>query len=224
MRLKLMASTHMAYGFVTGFMMAVLFMIAAPWASFVLPNTATFALVGLAGGLFPDIDQLEFWGPPFIRKYFTHKKTLHYLLGYLILGTLLFIMALGNHENSFWFLAVACGSTGAGVHSIMDPFDGMRDDNPQQGIYEHLTRRWLPSLQLVVFAHMWEWVIQAFAAIWFIAISVHLSQLLQPGWQVATETYFVIWIVSAVFDVHIRASDRQARELKLLAIKKGTKT
>jgi hypothetical protein len=185
----------------------------------VLPNTAIFALVGLAGGLFPDIDQLEFWGPPFIRKYFTHKKTLHYLLGYLILGMILFIMALQN-QSSFWSLALACGSVGAGVHSVMDPFDGMRDDNPEQGIYEHLTGRWLPSLQLVVFAQMWEWVIQAFAAIWFIAISVHLSQLLQPGWLVATETYFAIWIVSALFDVRIRAPDRQARELKFLAVKR----
>ena len=133
-------------------MIAVLFTVAAPWASFVVPNTAVFALIGLVGGLFPDIDQLEFWGPPFIRKYFTHKKTLHYLFGYLILGTLLFMMALEVRQNSFWFLALACGSIGAGVHSFMDPFDGWSDDNPQQGIYEHLTRRWLPSLQLVVFA------------------------------------------------------------------------
>ena len=213
----------MAYGFVAGFTTAVLFTIVAPWASFVVPSTAVFALIGTFGGLFPDIDQLEFWGPPCIRKYFTHKKTLHYLLGYFILGTLLFIIALENRQNSFWFLALACGSIGAGVHSFMDPFDGWRDDNPKQGIYEHLTRRWLPSLQLVVFAHMWEWVIQAFATIWFIAISAHLSQLFQPGWQVATEAYFAIWIVSALFDVHIRASDRQARELKLLAIKKEAK-
>ena len=153
--------------------------------------------------------------------YFTHKKTLHYLLGYFALGTLLFITALESHQNSFWLLVLACGSVGAGVHCIMDPFDGWRDDNPQQGIYERLTRRWLPSLQLVVFAHMWEWVIQAFATIWFIAISAHLSHLLEPGWLVTTGTYFAIWIVSAAFDVHIRASDRQARELRLLTIKKS---
>lgn len=139
----------------------------------------------------------------------------------MILAALLFIMALEIRQYSFWFLLLACGCIGAGVHSIMDPFDGWNDDHPDWGIYEHLTRRWLPSLQLVVFAHMWEWVIQAFAAIWFIAISAHLSQLLQPGWQVATEGYLGIWIVSALFDVRIRASDRQARELKLLAIKKA---
>lgn len=55
-----MASTHMAYGFVAGFTIAVLFTVAAPWASFVPPNTAVFAIIGLVGGLFPDIDQLEF--------------------------------------------------------------------------------------------------------------------------------------------------------------------
>lgn len=216
-----MVSTHMAYGFVAGFVTAVLFAIAAPWSSlFVMSNTAIFALIGLAGGAFPDVDQLEFWGPSFIHKYFTHKKTFHFLFGYFILGILLLIMSVVNRQNFSLFLALACASMGAGVHSFMDPFDGYRDDNPQQGIYEHLTRRWLRSRQLVLFAGMWEWVIQAFAIIGFIAISAHLSQLVQPGWQIATETYFGIWIISAVFDVHIRAPDRQARELKLLAVQK----
>lgn len=214
----------MAYGFVAGFTIAAVFTIAAPWATFVLPNTAAFAIIGLVGGLFPDIDQFQFWGPPSVRKYFIHKRTLHYLFGYLILGALLFIVALEIPEYSFWFLLLTCGSIGAGIHSVMDPFDGWNDDHPEWGIYEHVTRRWLPSLQLVTFAHMWEWVIQAFAAILFIAISAHLSQLLQPGWEVATEAYFGIWIVSAVFDVHIRASARQAKELKLLALREDTKT
>jgi hypothetical protein len=219
-----MASTHMAYGFVTGFTVAILFTVAAPWASFMLQYTAVFAIIGAFGGLIPDIDQLQFCGPTSLRKYFTHKKTLHYLFGYLVLTILLFITALELPQYSFWLVLLACGCIGAGVHSMMDPFDGYNDDHPEWGIYEHLTRRWLPSLRWVVFAHMWEWVIQAFAAIWFIAISAHLSRLLQPGWAWATEAYFAIWIVSALFDVHIRASDRQARELKLLAVQKDAQS
>jgi len=219
----LMASTHMAYGFVTGFMIAVLFASLAPWAGFVFPYAAVFAVIGSFGGLFPDIDQLQFWGPPSVRKYFTHKKTLHYLFGYFILSILLFILALELRDYSFWVLLLACGSIGAGVHSMMDPFDGWNDDHPEWGIYEHVTRQWLPSLQLVVFAHMWEWVIQAFAAIWFIAISAQLYPLLQPGWAWATETYLGIWIVSALFDVHIRATDRQTKELQQLATTKASK-
>jgi hypothetical protein len=60
---------------------------------------------------------------------------------------------------------------------------------------------------------MWEWVIQAFATILFIAISANLSQSIVLGWQIATFTYFMIWAVSAIFDVHIRAKNRQTKEL-----------
>jgi hypothetical protein len=122
-------------------------------------------------------------------------------------------------QYAVWLLGLACASLGAGVHSAMDPFDGFRDSDQNQGIYEHVfLRRWIRSLNVVRFAHMWEWVIQAFATIWFIAISANLSQLIAPGWQIATGTYFAIWFVSAIFDVHIRAKGRQAKELAISTI------
>jgi hypothetical protein len=216
-----MASTHMAFGFVSSYFLAVLFatQIAAYSYPVVMPITAVFALVGLFGGLFPDVDQLEFWGPMRLRKYFVHKKTFHFLLGYFIATVLLLVLAVFESQYAVWLLGLACASLGAGVHSAMDPFDGFRDLDQNQGIYEHVfLRRWIRSLNVVRFAHMWEWVIQAFATIWFIAISANLSQLIVPGWQIATGTYFVIWFVSAIFDVHIRAKGRQAKELAISTI------
>ena len=216
-----MASTHMAFGFVSSYFLAVLFAtcIAGYALPVVMPITAILALVGLLGGLFPDIDQLEFWGPTWVRKYFVHKKTLHFLFGYFIATVLLVVLAAFESQYVVWLLGLACASLVAGIHSAMDPFDGFRDSNQNQGIYEHVfLRRWIRSLNAVRFAHMWEWVVQAFATIWFIAISANLSQFIVPGWQVATSTYFVIWFISAVFDVHIRAENRQAKELAVSTI------
>ena len=215
-----MASTHMAFGFVSSYFLAVLFATHVAGYSYpvVMPITAAFALVGVLGGMFPDIDQLEFWGPVWVRKYFVHKKTFHFLFGYFILTVLLVVLALFESQYVVWILGLACASVGAGVHSAMDPFDGFRDSDQSQGIYEHVSRRWIRSLNVVRFAHMWEWVIQAFATIWFIAISANLSQLIVPGWQIATSTYLVIWLVSAIFDVYVRAEKRQAKEAAIVKV------
>ena len=179
-----MASTHMAFGFVSSYFLTAVFAThIAGWAyPVIMPITAVLALVGLFGGLFPDVDQLEFWGPTWIRKYFVHKKTLHFLFGYFIATVLLVGLAVCEPQHVLLLLGLACASLGAGVHSAMDPFDGFRDADQNQGIYEHVfLRRWIRSLNVVRFAHMWEWVVQAFATIWFIAISANLSQLIVPG-------------------------------------------
>lgn len=215
-------STHMAYGFVTSYLLALLTTIVFPWVSPVtLPATASLALAGLVGGAFPDVDQLEFWGPPSIRKYFVHKKTLHYPFGYLIVSIVFVVLAGSIYSYAFSFLTLACACFGAWVHSIMDPLDGWRDDHPDQGIYEHLTRRWIASRRLIMFAGMWEWVVQALVTVGFIAISANLSQLVFSGWKIATATYFGIWAVSAGFDVVHSAPQRQLRERDLIRTFKG---
>ncbi len=207
-------STHMAYGFVAAYSLALLFAHIVPSAyNLVMPMTAWFVLAGLFGGFFPDIDQLEFWGPEQVRKYFIHKKTLHYISAYFIATIILASLAAFYTQYLLWLLVLACASFGAGIHSLMDPLDGWRNDHPEQGIYEHLSRKWIPSLRLVMFAGMWEWVIQAFAAIWFIAISANLSQLFLPGWKLGTVIYFAIWGISAGFDAKHMAPKRQSREL-----------
>lgn len=220
----MMMSTHMAYGFVSAYLLGLLFVfgMAPSTYSAVIPLTAWLALAGLVGGFFPDIDQLEFCGPVRLRKYFTHKKTFHFISGYLILSFLLLGSAIILRQYLIPLLVLACACVAAGIHSIMDPLDGWRDDHPEQGIYEHLSRRWLPSLRLIMFAGMWEWVVQAAATIGFIAISANLSQLIVPGWVLATMTYFIIWIISAVFDAFHRAPKRQPRETTSIRSFRGT--
>jgi hypothetical protein len=216
----------MAYGFVTAYALGVTF---ATWIApstypVIMPATAILALAGAIGALFPDLDQLEFWAPKSIGKYFTHKKTFHYLTGYLILTVILVILATFFKTYSLALLVAACWSFAASIHSMMDPLDGWRDDHPEQGIYEHVTRKWLPSLRLIHFAGMAEWVVQAFAGVCFVAISANLgtvtfgstisaSQLIIPGWQVGTLVYLSILLVSAAFDARLQAPKRQAREM-----------
>jgi hypothetical protein len=213
----------MAYGFVSAYLLGVSFAVVVAPSSYsaVVPITAWLALAGLVGGFLPDIDQLEFWGPVAIRKYFVHKKTLHYISGYFLASLLLVALAALISQFLIPLLILACICVAAGVHSLMDPLDGWRDDHLEQGIYEHISRRWIPSLRIVMFAGMWEWVIQAAATIGFIAISANLSQLVLPGWVLATVTYFVIWAISAVFDAFHRAPKRQPRESAALRSFRG---
>jgi hypothetical protein len=218
-----MISTHMAYGFVTAYALGVTF---ATWIApsthpVIMPATAILALAGAIGAVFPDIDQLEFTAPKSIGKYFTHKKTLHYLTGYLILTVILIFSATFFQTYALALMAAACWSFAASIHSMMDPLDGWRDDHPEQGIYEHVTRKWLPSLRLIHFAGAAEWVVQAFAGVCFVAISANLSQLVIPGWQIGTSVYLSILLVSAVFDARLQAPKRQARELPYIRSFKG---
>jgi hypothetical protein len=210
----------MAYGFVSGYALGAAFTswITPSTSPVLLPASVILAIAGAIGAIFPDVDQLEFWGPGSIAKHFTHKKTLHFITGYLILSAILTILAATFPKYALWFMIAACWSLAAGIHSVMDPLDGWRDDHPEQGIYEHVTRRWLPSLRLIHFAGLWEWVVQAFAGVCFVAISANLSQLMitrelmVPGWQIGTLVYLGILLVSVVFDARI-ASKRQIREL-----------
>jgi hypothetical protein len=213
----------MAYGFVSAYLVSSLFAVSAAPSSqqTILGMSSLMAVAGMFGGILPDIDQLEFWGPSELRKYFVHKKTLHYISGYLAAAVVLLAAAVYLEGFRGWALALACLCVAAWLHSVMDILDGWRDDNPTQGIYEHLTRRWLPSLRLILFAGTYEWVIQALAAVFFIAISAHISQMVLPGWLVTTIAYFAIWFVSVAFDVFYRAPRRQPRELRSIRAFRG---
>lgn len=216
----MMASTHMAYGFVAAYFLVVLIVILPPSQVTVASFSAPLALLGMFGAFLPDIDGLEFSGPPSIKRFFVHRKTLHYVLGYLMVVLGLVAIAAFSPQHAVLLLGLACVSLGAWVHSIMDPLDGWRDDEQTQGVYEHITRRWLPSRRLVMFAGIWEWIMQALAAVFYIAISANISQFVLPGWQVTTIAYFAVWSMSVVYDVR-RASERQSREREAIHVFQG---
>lgn len=215
----MMMSTHMAYGFVPAYLLTLFFAVVVAPSSYpvIMPVTAFLALMGLLGGIIPDVDSLESLG-------FVHKKTCHFIVGYLFAAIGLVVVAKLLPEWRVSTLALACVALGGWLHSFMDIFDGFRDFDPNQGIYEHLfVRRWLPSLQKVAFAGTWEWILQAFAALGFIAISANLSQLFVPGWQIATITYGGIWGVSVIYDVLVRAKRRQAAEFRYIRGYRGVR-
>jgi len=211
-------STHMAYGFVSAYSLALLFATVIAPSSYpvIMSITAWLVLAGFLGGIVPDVDSLESIG-------FVHKKTCHFIIGYLIAAGGLVILAWLVPQYQVSILPVACVALGAWLHSFMDIFDGFNDDDPSKGIYEHLYFGWLRSRQKIAFGGTWEWILQAFAALCFIAISANLSQLFMLGWQVSTIAYGVIWGTSVLYDVLVRAKKRQAVELKYIRGYRGVR-
>ena len=216
-----MASTHAAYGFVSSYALTLLFVgVFSPTNTMTMSVTASLVIAGMVGGVLPDLDQLQFWGPLWLSKHFRHKDTCHYITGYFMVTAVLSAAAALVPSYTLWLLGFACATIGAGVHSFMDIFDGWNDAHPEWGIFEHIRGRWLSSLRWVMFAGLWEWIIQAFATIWFIWISANLAPLTIsiwqfPGWQVTTASYALIWVVSTLWDAR-HAPERQERERELI--------
>ena len=201
-----MLSTHMACGFVSAYVLAQLFAWSfTPSYPAVVSVSVWFVLAGLVGGFIPDIDAFE-------SKGFVHRKTLHYIFGYLIAAILLAILVLVplylGSSHQIWVAAFVCVPVGAWIHSVMDLADGGRNNDLSQGVYEHVIwKRWLPANNRIPFADWQEWSLQAFAALCFIPISATLPQLdlvivAVPGWVLGTGAYALIWIVSTWYDLH----------------------
>ena len=158
--------------------------------------TAWFVIAGLLGGGFPDFDGWESIG-------LTHRKSCHYIFGYFFATLMLVGIAILFPQSRFWAILFACITLGACFHSAIDLADGGRNNDLSQGVYEHVfLRRWLPAHNWIRFAGMYEWVLQALAALWFIPISANLSQLVVPNWLLGMLAYAAIWAVSLGYDLH----------------------
>jgi hypothetical protein len=194
-----MLSTHMAWGFVWAYALALILSIAVPSScQLVMSATAWFVIAGLFGGGFPDFDGWESIG-------LMHRKSCHYIFGYFFATLMLVGIAILSPRSRFWAILFACITLGACFHSAIDLADGGRNNDLSQGVYEHVfLRRWLRARNWIPFAGMYEWVLQAFAALWFIPISASLSQLTAsvPNWLLGMLAYAAIWVVSLWYDVH----------------------
>jgi hypothetical protein len=167
-----------------------------------MPATASLVLAGLFGGFVPDIDREEY------RSIIVHRKTLHYILGYLLATVILTVYAAIAPRYQLPILTLACLTFGAWVHSIMDLGDGGRNNDLSQGVYEHIWNKWLPANDWVPFASPKELILQAFAALLFIPISANLSTLILPNWAVGTIAYCITWALSAVWDLRHQVPKR----------------
>jgi len=182
----------MAYGFISGFILT--FILA--WftgSTALLGLSGCFAILGALGGLIPDIDRVEQLGP--LRL--THRKTLHYPIGYGILA--LIFVYIGIYMN---VKCIGCASLflGAWLHSFMDIFDDFYRD-PEHGVYEHISRKWIKPLRIIPFASLREWSLQSFCDIVAIAVSPFISGVcILSGWELTTLSFFIIWLVSTVYE------------------------
>ncbi|MBS7626305.1 hypothetical protein KEJ51_04595 [Candidatus Bathyarchaeota archaeon] len=188
----------MSYGFVFAYILVLLLRFIFPYSSSGTSSlNVFFVLLGSAGGLFPDIDRLEQFG-------FSHRKTLHYIIGYVLLAIILIVLGYSLLHNFLtWIIGLSCFFAGAWLHSLMDIFDGFWAEDINKGVYEHLTRRWLKALNWIPFATLWEWSLQSFSMIFVIAISPQLGSLFAiQGWLIATISYFAIWLFSTCYEFY----------------------
>jgi hypothetical protein len=215
-----MVSTHMGYGFISAYFLAILL------EKFLFPQSSSeiaslnvlLVLLGLIGGAFPDVDRLEQFG------FLSHRKTLHYMAGYGLLAIILIALGYFAPLNlRLWIIGLSCFLVGAWLHSFMDIFDGPWAEDINKGVYEHLTRRWLRALNWIPFASLQEWSLQSFSIVLAIGISPQLESLFAiPGWLMATISYFAIWLFSTVYEFHISVPKRWEIEKRAL-LKPGLK-
>jgi hypothetical protein len=208
-----MVSTHMGYGFVLAYFLSsfsarILF----PGASSaILSLNVCFVLAGLAGGLLPDVDRLEQIG-------LSHRKSLHYVVGYGILSIVLmgvaFVVA---RDLVVWMVALSCFFAGAWLHSFMDIFDGFWADDVNKGVYEHLRKRWIRALNWIPFADLREWSLQSFSTAVVVGISPQLTAVMAiPGWSVALISFLAVWIFSSMYEFRRTVPTRRGMERRTL--------
>jgi hypothetical protein len=106
----------MGYGFVVGYFVWLVVSHLFPGHSFAIWGIYC-VVAGLVGGAMPDLDRWESIG-------FSHRKTLHYPIGYGVLASALALGLFLNSPYSFWLILSSCFFAGAWAHALMDILDG----------------------------------------------------------------------------------------------------
>jgi len=196
-----MISTHMGFGFVISYVLLFILNHLGMLSPSLIALIPIFVIFGALGGVFPDIDRKEDWG-------LKHRQTLHYAIGYGALSAILFAIGLTNQSTSL-FMA-SCFFAGAWLHSCMDIFGGWWG-TPQQSVYEHIRGKWFHAYDFFPFASYREWSLQSFSDVLALAISPSLPSFMSyPGWVVGLACFFVIWLVSTVYEFSTTVPKRRA--------------
>lgn len=205
-----MISTHMGYGFVFAYFLTLLFekVVFSANSVEIVGLSVAFVMCGFIGGLFPDFDRMEQLG-------FSHRKTLHYPIGYGLLALL--VIAIGYFTSfTIWIIGLFCFFSSAWLHSAMDILDGFYLV-ADHGVFEHITRKWIKPLNWIPYASKQEWSAQALSTVAVIAISPFLPKLyLLSGWVIATLIYLVLWGVSTFYEFRITVPKRLEMEKRVL--------
>lgn len=205
-----MATTHASVGFVSSSVM--LWLLATVYSSTiaeVMPLASGVVFLGAIGGFFPDLDRVE------VRKgsfSVVHRKTLHFPIGYLVLAVMVYVSSLYLDSAVCWF-AIAF-FLGAGLHSAMDILDSPRDIDPREGVYEHLSRKWIRPHNIIPFASLREWILYSIFGLGFILIAPVLPPFRDiQGMYVSGGVYFITCVVAAAYESqHTLPKKREARK------------
>lgn len=187
----MMISTHMGFGFVVSYLLLLFLSHLGLLSPPLIASIPMLVIFGALGGIFPDIDRKEDWG-------LKHRRSLHYAIGYGALSALLFAIGLASLSTPI-FMA-SCFFAGAWLHSFMDIFGGWWG-TPKQSVYEHIWGRWFYAYDFFPFASDREWSLQSFSDVLALAISPSLPPFMNyPGWVVGVSCFFVIWLLSTVYE------------------------
>ena len=197
-----MVSTHMAAGFVTsgiGFRLIIeLFPSDVRPRLFLLFPYVLAA--GLFGGLFPDFDRIE---GKLDGITITHRKTLHFPFGYALLATASVIALLVFSEEAWLLSPCFAFLLSAGLHSLMDIYDGLPKKKPG-AVYEHLTGRWIKGTMLIPFGSTREWVVYSALAIGFLSFSTYpypIPVLGADAINFSLLLYILTWAPAAAYEL-----------------------
>jgi len=209
----MMATTHTCVGFVSSsIILWLLAFVGSSSIAEVMPLASVVVIFGAIGGFFPDIDRVE-GRIGFIN--IVHRKTLHFPLGYFLLALIMYVFSLylySDWRSVCWF-AIAF-FIGAGLHSVMDILDGPRGIDPNEGVYEHLSHKWIRARDKIPFASLWEWIMYSFFGLGFILIAPFLPSFWNiQGVYISGGVYFLTCVVAAAYESHYTLpKKREARE------------
>ena len=208
---ELMSSTHMAAGFViSGVLYRTLVQFSPPNARagmmLLFPNVL---IAGLAGGAFPDLDRLD---RQVLCLRLVHRRTLHFLFGYAFTGGLVAALLPLFPEHA-WLLGPLAGLlVSAGLHCLMDVYDGVQRGRPG-ALYEHVTGRWIRGRRLIPFGSAKEWVLYSAFSIGFLVFATYptpIAVLGSDALNLSLVLYLVTWVPAVIYEWRFVLPKRRA--------------
>jgi hypothetical protein len=98
----------------------------------------------------------------------------------------------------------------------MDILDSPRDIDPTEGVYNHLSRKWIRPLNLIPFASLWEWIMYSLLSLGFILIAPFLPPFWNiQGMYISGGVYFLTCVVAAAYESQYTLPKKRAARKKI---------
>ena len=135
-------------------------------SSLYVSNPSLLVASGAIGGALPDLDML-----------LTHRKTLHFPVGYSILSCVLFFIYLLSGLSTVFVLAT--GVSAGAVHSLMDVLGGGKEMRPweetdDRAAFNHVTGEWISARRILYDGSFSDFVLATSSGV--VAVSILSSR------------------------------------------------